>query len=149
MCLNFFVDLIKRGLNTWRLTCIFCLLVLRGHSNNLRFPIIFPRMKFFSFLTTYFKPNLLWTTKWIRKKVSFGAYSCCQTKLFILKCQKNSVSKSKKSLCDTLSTPLLLECHILFEWPLKPPVHIFGFCIFVSTAKCTKANIVTEFTILD
>ncbi len=62
------------------------------------------------FFITDFKPKLLLTAKWIRKKVSFGAKSWCQTKFFPSKSLKLNcknyvwyIVESLEQWCPTLS----------------------------------------------
>ncbi len=104
----------KIALDFWRY--IYVLFVVGEHSNN--------KWHFFWLfsdplcdIVQYLMTKLLWNKKW--NKVSFESLSCFVTKSFTSKSIKNSVSKSKKSCCDTSSNPLPLpRCHILFEWPL-------------------------------
>ena len=50
-------------------------------------------------------------------------YLALKQDIFASKSMKSEFKKSIKSSCDTLSTPLL-ECHVLFEWPLNLSVQV-------------------------
>jgi len=55
----------------------------------------------------------------LERKCLLKPISWPQTQLFTLlriEIRGSKVLKTKKSSCDTLSTPSSLECHVLFEW---------------------------------
>ncbi len=102
-------------------------LEVRGHSNNTwhflgAFLTPPPSCVIFLFYITDTWSKLSQNIKWNRKKVSFEALSCPETKIFTSFGIKNRGLKSKKSVCDLSATPPPpSECHVLFEWPLILP----------------------------
>jgi len=96
------------------------LISIKGHSNNTwhffwhfsdnRPPP--PSVWHFTFLMSVFKTCKLGNMKWTRQKPNFAFKQDFSLSNNII----NSVSRSKTSLFDILSTSPL-KCHVLFEWP--------------------------------